>query len=121
VRDARDAGPPAARARTVATKVLGVLVLVAAPALALAGPAMDGVAEKQPLNVHAIAMLLVFVAMTMGITYWAARRTRSTADFCSARRRRATTSSVRSGQPWRTSAAGVARSRGGGPPAARPG
>ena len=53
-----------------------LLVGIAAPALA--GPALEG-AEKQPLNVHAIGMFLVFVALTMGITYWAASRTRSTA------------------------------------------
>lgn len=40
--------------------------------------------EKQPLNVHAIAMFLVFVAMTMGITYWASNRTKSAADFYTA-------------------------------------
>ena len=43
-----------------------------------------GAAEKQPINVHAIGMFLVFVAMTMGITYWAANRTRSTSDFYTA-------------------------------------
>jgi cation/acetate symporter len=60
------------------------LALLAAPAAALAGPAMDGQAEKQPLNVAAIAMFLVFVALTMGITYWAANRTRSASDFYTA-------------------------------------
>ena len=39
---------------------------------------------RQPLNLHAIGMFMVFVVFTLGITWWAARRTRSTADFYSA-------------------------------------
>ena len=86
VKDAREGNAEAAatRAATVTRRTLGVVFLLVAPALALAGPAMEGAAEKQPLNVHAIAMFLLFVAMTMGITYWAASRTRSTADFYTA-------------------------------------
>ncbi|MEX8517243.1 MAG: cation acetate symporter [Leptothrix sp. (in: b-proteobacteria)] len=56
--------------------------LLAASAYA-AGPAMEAT-EKQPLNLHAIIMFLVFVAMTMGITYWASNRTKSAADFYTA-------------------------------------
>ena len=81
VQEARD---EAARRAAAAQRTVGAALLLLAPALAFAGPAMDGVAEKQPLNVHAIAMFLVFVALTMGITYWAASRTRSTADFYTA-------------------------------------
>jgi cation/acetate symporter len=86
VKDAREGNAEAAatRAATVTRRTLGVVFLLVAPALALAGPAMEGAAEKQPLNVHAIAMFLLFVALTMGITYWAASRTRSTADFYTA-------------------------------------
>jgi cation/acetate symporter len=62
----------------------GLLLLVLPAIASAAGPAMEGVAEKQPLNVHAIGMFLVFVALTMGITYWAANRTKSTADFYTA-------------------------------------
>jgi cation/acetate symporter len=54
-----------------------------ASASAFAGPAMEA-AEKQPLNMHAIVMFLVFVALTMGITYWASNRTKSAADFYTA-------------------------------------
>ena len=39
---------------------------------------------RQPLNIPAIAMFFVFVAATLGITYWAAQRTRSAADFYAA-------------------------------------
>jgi len=35
-------------------------------------------------NTPAIVMFLLFVAATMGITYWAARRTKTTADFYTA-------------------------------------
>ncbi|NML26573.1 cation acetate symporter [Zoogloea dura] len=63
--------------------------LIGAALLALAGPAAlaadaVGVAQKQPLNLTAIGMFFVFVVATMGITYWAASRTKSTADFYTA-------------------------------------
>ena len=49
-----------------------------------AGPgAIEGV-QKQPINVSAIAMFMVFVLATLGITYWASTRTKSTADFYTA-------------------------------------
>jgi cation/acetate symporter len=39
---------------------------------------------KPPVNVTAITMFLAFVLVTLGITYWAARRTKTTADFYAA-------------------------------------
>ena len=60
------------------------LTLLLAPLLALAGGPLEGQTEKQPLNLSAIAMFLVFVALTMGITYWAANRTKSAADYYTA-------------------------------------
>ncbi len=60
----------------------GVLLMAAGAAQA-AGPDL-GQADKQPLNVIAISLFLAFVALTLGITYWAARRTKSTADFYAA-------------------------------------
>ena len=59
------------------------LALLCASALAFAGPAVE-ITEKQATNWHAIVMFLIFVSMTMGITYWAAARTKSTADFYTA-------------------------------------
>ena len=53
------------------------------PALALAGPAVEET-QKQALNLHAIVMFFVFVLLTLGITYWAARRTKSASDFYTA-------------------------------------
>ena len=59
------------------------VALLAIPALALAAPDL-GTAQKQPLNWHAIGMFFVFVLMTLGITYWAAGRSKSASDFYTA-------------------------------------
>ncbi len=64
-------------------KLLGTLSLLALSGVALAGDAI-GPTEQQATNWHAITMFCLFVAMTMGITYWAASRTKSTADFYTA-------------------------------------
>jgi cation/acetate symporter len=63
---------------------LATLLALSASPLAMAGPAMAGAVEKQPLNVAAIGMFMVFVVLTLGITYWASRRTRSASDFYTA-------------------------------------
>ena len=59
------------------------VALLATPALALAAPDL-GAAQKQPLNWHAIGMFFAFVLMTLGITYWAAGRSKSASDFYTA-------------------------------------
>jgi len=66
------------------TKLTAALGLCAVAALAFAGGPLEGITEKQATNWHAIIMFCIFVAMTMGITYWAASRTKSTADFYTA-------------------------------------
>jgi len=58
------------------------LVLAVIPAFG-AGPAVDA-AAKSSVNLHAIAMFVVFVLLTLGITYWAAKRTRSASHFYTA-------------------------------------
>jgi cation/acetate symporter len=58
-----------------------IALLAFAPLSSFADPIT---AEKQPLNLHAIGMFFVFVLATLAITWWAARRTRSTADFYTA-------------------------------------
>ncbi|MDP2882881.1 MAG: cation acetate symporter [Azonexus sp.] len=60
------------------------LGLLAVAAMAYAGPPVEGAMEKQATNWHAIIMFCLFVMMTMGITYWASSRTKSTADFYTA-------------------------------------
>ncbi|MGE8500856.1 MAG: cation acetate symporter [Pseudomonas sp.] len=61
--------------------LLGSALLSLAPLAANAAPL---VAEKQPINLHAIAMFFVFVVATLMITWWAARQTKSTSDFYTA-------------------------------------
>ena len=66
-------------------KNIGCAALALLPMLAMAaGAAAEGPVEKQPVNISAIAMFIVFVLVTLGITYWAASRTKSTADFYTA-------------------------------------
>ncbi|WP_374264387.1 cation acetate symporter [Zoogloea sp.] len=63
--------------------LLTALAASAVSGTVLAGDAI-GAAQKQPLNLTAIGMFFIFVVATMGITYWAASRTKSTADFYTA-------------------------------------
>ncbi|MEI2782956.1 MAG: cation acetate symporter [Candidatus Competibacter sp.] len=51
--------------------------------LAAAAPDV-GQAQKQAINIHAIVMFFIFVMMTLGITYWAAQRTKTASDYYSA-------------------------------------
>ena len=64
------------------TLSLSLAALCLAPMAAIAAPLLT--AEKQPLNLHAIGMFFVFVLGTLAITRWAARQTKSTADFYTA-------------------------------------
>jgi cation/acetate symporter len=60
------------------------LLTVFAATGAMAAGALEGEAEKQPLNIPAVIMFLLFVAGTLGITYWAAQRTKTAKDFYTA-------------------------------------
>jgi len=75
------------------TRIAHILVLagVAAGTFALAASTLADPAAAQAapapapgINFTAIAMFLAFVSLTLVITYWAARRTRSAADFYAA-------------------------------------
>ncbi len=55
--------------------------LLATPALA---DAVGGAVQQQATNWHAIIMFVIFVALTLGITKWAASQTKSAAQFYSA-------------------------------------
>ena len=68
--------------RSISALIAGSLLAVSFAVFAGPG-AIEGV-EKQPVNVSAIAMFLVFVIATLGITKWAAGKTKSTADFYTA-------------------------------------
>jgi len=59
-----------------------LLMLVAGSALAAGGDL--GEVKKSSVNIPAIIMFVVFVAATLGITYWAAQRTKTAKDFYAA-------------------------------------
>jgi cation/acetate symporter len=61
-----------------------LLLLLVLSASVFASGALEGEVQKQPLNVSAIIMFLVFVSGTLGITYWAAKRTKTAKDFYTA-------------------------------------
>lgn len=65
------------------TALLACGLMVAAFSV-FAGPGTIEAVEKQPINLSAIGMFMVFVLFTLGITYWASTRTKSTADFYTA-------------------------------------
>ncbi len=54
-------------------------LLFSFPLLAQAAPG-----DRQPLNVQAIILFVLFVALTLYITYWASKRTRSRKDYYTA-------------------------------------
>jgi cation/acetate symporter len=64
------------------TGTLATLVLSLQPAIA--ADALQGPVSQRPLNWSAIGMFFVFVLFTLGITRWAAKRTRSASDFYAA-------------------------------------
>ncbi|OYY74057.1 MAG: cation acetate symporter [Gammaproteobacteria bacterium 28-57-27] len=66
--------------------ILRPLMLAAGlAAMTYAGIALAAdTASAKSVNMPAVIMFLVFVAATLGITYWAAKRTRTTKDFYAA-------------------------------------
>lgn len=65
------------------SKGVALLTLFSAHGSAWA-EAFTGDVERQPLNVAAIVMFFIFVAATLGITYWAAQKNKTTKDFYTA-------------------------------------
>ncbi len=61
-------------------KFIAGALLVACTGLAFAAPESKG----QTANIPAIAMFLLFVGITLGITYWAAKRTKTASDYYAA-------------------------------------
>jgi len=49
-----------------------------------AADALTGAVQKQPLNVAAIVMFVIFVGATLCVTYWAAKKNKSAADYYAA-------------------------------------
>ncbi|WP_157216493.1 cation acetate symporter [Flavisphingomonas formosensis] len=62
----------------------GVLLLIAGSAPPALAAAVEGQAERQPINWTAIALFALFVALTLWITRRAAQRTRTASDFYTA-------------------------------------
>ncbi|MCW8895382.1 cation acetate symporter [Sulfurimonas sp.] len=60
------------------------LFLILGTIAVFASGAIEGEIQKQDLNMSAIVMFLIFVGGTLGITYWAAKRTKSAKDFYTA-------------------------------------
>jgi cation/acetate symporter len=71
------------RAPFAATRCALAIALVAVPAMALAD-ALTGETERQATNWAAISMFGLFVAGTLWITRWAAKRVQSASDFYTA-------------------------------------
>ncbi len=63
---------------------IAIFLLLGTLGVLFGGEAFSGEVEKQALNLSAIVMFLIFVAATLGITYWAARRTKTAKDFYTA-------------------------------------
>ena len=68
--------------RLLKSSALAAILAATSGAAMAAGPIEAGV--KQPLDWSAIVIFLAFVILTLGITYWAAGRTRTTKDFYAA-------------------------------------
>lgn len=64
--------------------LLFYLLSVVIVGIAFAAGGIEGPVQKQSVNMLAIAMFIIFVAATLGITYWAAKRTKTAKDFYTA-------------------------------------
>ena len=62
----------------------GTAACTVAIACHAAGAPAEAAPTAVPVNVTAIAMFMVFVVATLGITWWAARRTHTTSDYYAA-------------------------------------
>ncbi|HEY0290233.1 MAG TPA: cation acetate symporter [Pseudomonas sp.] len=65
-------------------RLFAALGLVAFTPALWAAEALTGEVQKQPLNLSAIIMFVVFVGFTLCITYWASKKNKTAADYYSA-------------------------------------
>ncbi|PUE64213.1 cation acetate symporter [Arcobacter caeni] len=63
-------------------KILALISIIALTSFAAGDATFE--AAKRELNIPAIIMFFVFIAGTLGITYWAAKKTKSASDFYTA-------------------------------------
>ncbi|PVU64898.1 cation acetate symporter [Plesiomonas shigelloides] len=61
-----------------------LLATLGLPTLSQAADAITGDVQRQPVNLPAILMFVVFVGATLMITYWASKRNRSASDYYAA-------------------------------------
>jgi cation/acetate symporter len=61
-----------------------IFILLLSTFSLFASGTIEGPIEKQPLNMAAIIMFLIFVGSTLFITYWAAQKTKTAKDFYTA-------------------------------------
>lgn len=66
------------------SRLLTLFALTAMSFSSNAADAITGAVERQPLNIQAIVMFVIFVGATLYITYWASKRTRSRKDYYTA-------------------------------------
>jgi len=64
--------------------LLGLALMSGLLSNSVLADAIEVAGEQQPLNMPAISMFMIFVIGTLGITYWASRRTRSASDYYAA-------------------------------------
>ena len=74
----------AKRVSKISTAASLTLMGLMAQMPAWAAGALDGEVKKQPLNISAIIMFLIFVVATLGITYWASKQNKTASDFYTA-------------------------------------
>ncbi len=63
-------------------KILALISIITLGAFAAGDATFE--ASKRELNIPAIIMFFVFIAGTLGVTYWAAKKTKSASDFYTA-------------------------------------
>ena len=61
-----------------------IILLGSLSSILIASGTIEGEIERQPLNIPAVIMFLIFVGGTLVITYWAAKRTKTAKDFYTA-------------------------------------
>lgn len=65
-------------------RALSLIIFLGPLSFLNAAGAIEGEVQKSAINYSAILMFLLFVAATLGITYWSAKRTKSAKDFYTA-------------------------------------
>ena len=66
------------------SRILSLFMLAGFTAAMAAGADLGAGTKAEEMNVPAVVMFLIFVAGTLGITYWAAKKTKSAKVFYTA-------------------------------------